>query len=57
MDEGIDMDSQPIRGDDTMNKDEGAYKLNRIFDQLIKKRQPSSTRDDVTRQAAKQLVK
>ena len=35
------------RGDDTMNKDEGAYKLNRIFDQLIKKRQPSSNRDDV----------
>ena len=44
-------------GEDSMNKDEGAYKLNRIFDQLIKQRQPSSTRDDVTRQAIKQLVK
>ena len=45
------------RGDDSKNKDEGAYKLNRIFDQLTKKRQPSSTRDEVTGQAIKQLVK
>ena len=45
------------RGDNTMNKDDGGYKLNRIFDQLITKRQPESTRDDVTRQAVNQLVK
>ena len=45
------------RGDNTLNKDDGGYKLNRIFDQLITKRQPDSTRDDVTRQAVKQLVK
>ena len=30
------------RGNNTMNKDEGAYKLDRIFDQIIEKRQPSS---------------
>ena len=35
------------RGEHSMNKDEGAYTLNRIFDQLITKRQPSSNRDDV----------
>ena len=29
------------RGKDTMNKDEGAYKLDRIYDQIIHKRQPS----------------
>jgi hypothetical protein len=45
------------RGANTMNKDEGAYKLDKVFDQLITKRQPSSNRDDVTRQAIKQLVK
>ena len=28
------------RGKDTMNKDEGAYKLDRIYDQIIYKRQP-----------------
>ena len=31
------------RGKDTMNKDEGAYKLNRIYDQVIEKRQPLVT--------------
>ena len=36
------------RGDDIMNKDKGAYKLNRGFDQLITKRQPNSTKVDVT---------
>ena len=40
------------RGEHSMNKDEGAYTLNRIFDQLITQRQPISTRDD-TRQANK----
>ena len=34
-----------------MNKDEGAYKLNNIYDQLILKRQPMS--DDVTSTANK----
>ena len=43
------------RGNNTMNKDEGGYKLNRIFDQLITKRQPDSTRDDVTLQAKNSL--
>ena len=28
------------RGKDSMNKDEGAYKLDRIYDQIIYKRQP-----------------
>ena len=28
------------RGKDTMNKDEGAYKLDRVYDQIIHKRQP-----------------
>ena len=44
-------------GKNTLNKDDGGYKLNRVFDQLITKRQPDSNRDDVTRQAIKQLVK
>jgi hypothetical protein len=30
------------RGTNTMNKDEGAYKLSRIYDQLITKRQPKN---------------
>ena len=30
------------RGVSTMNKDEGAYKLDRIYDQIIEKRQPGS---------------
>ena len=30
------------RGVNTMNKDEGAYKLDRIYDQVIEKRQPRS---------------
>ena len=34
------------RGKNSMNKDEGAYKLNNIYDQIILKRQPGS--DDVT---------
>ena len=29
------------RGKDTMNNDKGAYKLDRIYDQIIHKRQPS----------------
>ena len=45
------------RGKNTINKDEGAYKLDMVFDQLITKRQPNSIRDDVTGQATKQLVK
>ena len=45
------------RGKNTLNKDDGGYKLNRVFDQLITERQPDSNRDDVTRQAIKQLVK
>ena len=34
------------RGKNSMNKDEGAYKLNNIYDQIILKRQPRS--DNVT---------
>ena len=42
------------RGKNTMNKDEGAYKLDKVFDQLITKRSPVSTKDDITQQAIKQ---
>ena len=43
-------------GNDTMNKDEVAYKLSRFYYQLITKWQPISTRDDVTRQTIKYAV-
>ena len=47
------------RGHKTMNKDEGAYKLDKVFDQLITTgRQPTSksTGSDVSRQDTKQLA-
>ena len=46
--------------DKTMNKDEGAYKLNKVFDQVINTgRQPvsNSTGNDVRRQANKTACK
>ena len=41
------------RGNKTMNKDEGAYRLDRVYDQIITKRQPRSLANTSSSQTKK----